>query len=306
MVELNTADQLLAIDELVVKAIEKNIAIVQFDRNRKVIFVNDLFASVLGYSKEEMYGKSHSEFCFPEFTDSDEYNHFWQDLLSGCSFQDKLERKDKNGKKVWLEATYMPVFDDYSGQVIGVAKVATNITERQNAVVSVATDLTLMSENLHEKAEGGISQSNYLLETIDHITKESHQSFENLSTLQQQANSIQSITHTIRDIASQTQLLALNAAIEAAHAGEAGRGFDVVAKEVRKLSDRVQQSTIDVNKNIKQITKEINIVIESIGNVHNSIQASQQQVTNTKDEFNIILESAGQLEQRAYEFTKIL
>ncbi|MCH7323172.1 methyl-accepting chemotaxis protein [Solibacillus sp. MA9] len=303
---MNKLENLIVRDELVVKAIEKNLAIIRFDTNCKVAYVNDLFAKTLGYNKEELYGMHHAEFCFNEFVNSTSYKQFWRNLFSGHSYQDKIERKDKNGNQVWLEATYMPIYDDYHRKVIGVSKIATNITERQNAVVSVVKELTEMSENLNEKAEGGINNSNYLLETIDNIAKESKQNIENLSTLQKQAESINSITRTIQDIAAQTNLLALNAAIEAARAGEAGRGFDVVAKEVRKLSDKVHQSISEVKNNIHLITKEINSVTESIGRVHQSIQTGQVQVNHTIEDFNVISTSAEQLEKRAHDFTEII
>lgn len=295
-----------SIDALVVKAIEKNVAIIRFDKNRQVAYVNDLFANVLGYSKKEMFGMHHAQLCFQEFTDSAAYNRFWQSLFLGNSFQDKIQRKDKDGNAVWLEATYMPIYDEQNRRVIGVSKLATNITKRQLSVVSVVNDLTEMSENLHEKAMGGINKSNDLLKTINHITEESKNTFDNLSVLQKQADSIHSITRTIQEIAAQTNLLALNAAIEAARAGEAGRGFDVVAKEVRKLSNKVHHSISEVKNNVELITKEINIVTESIGSVHQKIQVAQEDIHLTIDGFNIISSSSEQLEKRARDFGEII
>ncbi|WP_313894205.1 methyl-accepting chemotaxis protein [Psychrobacillus sp.] len=299
-------EKIIVRDELVVKAIEKHLAIVRFDTNCKVAYVNELFSNSLGYSLEEMYGKHHSEFCFKEFTDSPSYKEFWKNLFEGKSFQDKIERRDKNNSRIWLEATYMPIFGDSNKEVIGVTKIATNITGRQNAVITVAEELTDMSEKLHEKANGGIKKSSFLLETIDSVAKESKQNLENLSTLQTQADSINGITNTIRNIAAQTNLLALNAAIEAARAGEAGRGFDVVAKEVRKLSDKVQQSILEVKNSTDLITKEINIVSQSIVRVYDSILIGQEQVNETMEEFKTILRSSEKLEKRAHDFTEII
>ena len=208
-------------DDLVVQAIERNIAIIRFDMDRKVAYVNELFAQTLGYTVQEMLGKHHKEFCLPDFSNSMEYDKFWRNLTAGNSYQDKIERMDANGNIIWLEATYMPVFANNTRQVIGVSKIATNITERQNEIVNVADKLKGMSN------------------------------VSNLVKLQKQADSIKGIVKTIQEIASQTNLLALNAAIEAARAGEYGRGFDVVSKEVRKLSVRVEQSISQVRRMLR-------------------------------------------------------
>lgn len=76
-------------DELVVRALEKNVAIIRFDVNRKVTYVNELFASLMGYRTEELYGKSHKEFCPPTFVRSAAYENFWKDLLAGKASKTK-------------------------------------------------------------------------------------------------------------------------------------------------------------------------------------------------------------------------
>ena len=251
-------------DDLVVQAIERNIAIIRFDMERRVAYVNELFAQTLGYTVQEMLGKHHKDFCLPDFVNSMEYDKFWRNLTAGNSYQDKIERMDARGNIIWLEATYMPVFANNSRKVIGVSKIATNITERQHEIVSVADKLKGMSNKLYQRSEAGIQNSQDLLETIKVVSKESNENVSNLVQLQKQADSIKGIVKTIQEIASQTNLLALNAAIEAARAGEYGRGFDVVAKEVRKLSVRVEQSISEVKDNVEGIEREIGQVTDSI------------------------------------------
>jgi len=293
-------------DELVVKAIENNLAIIRFDLNRKVAYVNNLFAQTLGYSVEEMYGKNHKEFCFPSFVNSVSYERFWRSLLSGRSFQDKIERMDATGNRVWLEATYMPIFAENSNKIVGVSKIATNITERQNMIVEVADDLKSMSKQLHNRSEAGIMRSHELRETINRIAIESEENTVNLVSLQSQADSIKGIVKTIREIASQTNLLALNAAIEAARAGEHGRGFDVVAKEVRKLSEKVAHSISEVRDNVEGITLEIEKVTGSINRVSQSVEETHDQINVAIQDFVEISTSAKALDGKAHNFTEIV
>jgi PAS domain S-box-containing protein len=293
-------------DGLVVQAIERNIAIIRFDMNRKVAYVNELFAKTMGYSVEQMIGKDHREFCFPKFLKSPDYEKFWRNLASGNSYQDKIERMDALGNSVWLEATYMPVFENNSSRVIGVSKIATNVTNRQKTIVNVADQLKQMSTELYSRSEAGIKNSESLLETIQQVSKESSENVKNLAQLQNQAESIKGIVKTIQGIASQTNLLALNAAIEAARAGEYGRGFDVVAKEVRKLSVRVEQSISEVKENIEGIVREIEQVTESITRISEEVEKSNGQINVTTSDFAEIASAAEALDERSKQFIEII
>ncbi|CAH1055818.1 methyl-accepting chemotaxis protein [Paenibacillus pseudetheri] len=293
-------------DELVVRSLERNLAIIRFDLDRRVAYVNDVFASSMGYNKEEMYGMHHKELCFPDFVNSPGYELFWQDLYSGKSVQDKIERMDAKGNAVWLEATYMPVFDENNEQVIGVSKIATNITDRQNNMSVVVQRMQEMSDSLNQRAEKGIERSQELLLSVDKIAEVSIENTQTLANLETQAVSIQGIVQTIRNIASQTHLLALNAAIEAAHAGEFGRGFDVVAKEVRKLSSMVQDSIIQVKDSVDAITLEIDKISKGTNQVQENIEDSQQQIQIALDDFKNISSSAQDLDTQAREVMNII
>ncbi|WP_155594113.1 methyl-accepting chemotaxis protein [Lysinibacillus cavernae] len=293
-------------DDLVVQAIERNIAIIRFDMDRSVAYVNELFAQTLGYTVQEMLGKNHRELCLPDFANSIEYGKFWRNLTAGNSYQDKIERIDANGNIVWLEATYMPVFANNTRKVIGVSKIATNITERQNEIVTVADKLKDMSKALYQRSEAGIQNSQDLLETIKAVSQESNENVSNLAQLQKQADSIKGIVKTIQEIASQTNLLALNAAIEAARAGEFGRGFDVVAKEVRKLSIRVEQSISEVKDNIEGIEREISQVTDNITRIAEKVEKTNEQITITTNDFNEIASAAEALDEQSKQFIEII
>lgn len=286
-------------DELVVRSLEEYLAIIRFDLNRRVAYVNEVFAGSMGYPMEQMYGMHHKELCFPEFVNSTEYELFWENLMGGNSFQDKVERMGADGNTVWLEATYMPVFDQEKANVIGVFKVATNITGRQNTMSAVVERMKEMADSLNQRAETGIERSRELLVSIDAIAEVSLENTHILAHLQKQAESIHGIVQTIGGIASQTQLLALNAAIEAAHAGEYGRGFDVVAKEVRKLSVMVQDSIIEVRDSVHAISKEVEKISGGTNQVQLSIKESQQQILVALDEFTTISSSAQELDTQA-------
>lgn len=285
---------------------EKSLAIIRFDMERRVTYVNEVFAQTMGYTVGEMYGMQHEQFCFDEFVKSPDYNAFWSSIFNGTSFQDKVERKDAKGNPVWLEATYMPVYDEMNQNILGVSKIATNITTRQNNISAVVNELKTMSHDLNEHADIGIERSRELMSSITYISEVSAHNRATLNHLQAQARSIQGVVKTIREIASQTQLLALNAAIEAAHAGEYGRGFDVVAKEVRKLSAMVENSINEIRDSVNGITKEITNISGGTQEVEGYVERSQQQIEVALNDFTTIAASAHLLDAKAQHVTKIV
>lgn len=289
----------------VLRAFNQNLAIIGFNLERRVIYVNERFAETMGYAIDQIYGMYHHEFCFSSFASSPEYESFWASILNGHRFQDKIERKDAQNNTVWLEATYMPIYDE-GDNIIGVYKIATNITNRQNEIVQLVEELQDMSSSLNARAAHGISRSSELLNSISAVDEVSNDNLKILDQLKQQSHAVQGIVQTIRDIASQTQLLALNAAIEAAHAGEYGRGFDVVAKEVKNLSLMVQDSIYEIRDSIRGMSNEIMNISNGTRAVQEYIDQSRQQLQVTMDEFSTLSQSSEQLDLKAQHVSKIL
>ncbi|NKE07092.1 MULTISPECIES: methyl-accepting chemotaxis protein [Mesobacillus] len=292
-------------EDAVLAAIERSLAMIEFDPDGQVLWANENFARTMGYRVDEMPGLLHKQFCTAEFAGSRAYIELWRNLRSGKSFQEKIQRVTKRGNLLWLEATYTPVYDDL-GRVAGVVKVATDITERELNTTRLARELQQMSQDLNERAEMGITRSEEAATAASKLVQESKENLEILESLKSQAKSIGSIVQTIREIAAQTNLLALNAAIEAARAGEHGRGFNVVAGEVRKLATRVQDSIQEVNEHIEGIASEITKINEAT-------QRSQNGITNNKNlneqavaAFKEIGSAAHELDQQAKTFKEIL
>jgi len=128
--------------------------------------------------------------------------------------------------------------------------------------------VTLVAQSSLEKAQG------ILNETIAQLTQTVEAEVminDRLNHLSNEASQVRIVLEVIGDIADQTNLLALNAAIEAARAGEHGRGFAVVADEVRKLAERTQKSLIETNATI-------NVIVQSIGDISGEMNKNTQRV----------------------------
>ncbi|WP_088071642.1 methyl-accepting chemotaxis protein [Gottfriedia luciferensis] len=291
-------------ESAVLAAIENTLAMIEFDKNGRVLWANKNFAKTLNYQVSELPNLLHKQFCTDEYAQSSEYIKLWTNLRNGKSFQEKIQRVTKLGKHIWLEATYTPVLNE-NGEVIGVLKIATDITERENKAIQVAKQLQEISSILNVKAELGVKKNEELVTATEKVVIKSNENLEILKSLQDQVISIQKITKTIQSIASQTNLLALNATIEAARAGEHGRGFNVVATEIRKLADHVKDSINEVNSHIEGITEEVKRINDATISSQTSIIESKELINQAVNGFNEIGSSARQLEEQSNRFKEI-
>jgi len=111
-----------------IDALDKVQAVIEFNLDGTIITANDNFLNTLDYTLEEIQGKHHSMFVEPAYKESAEYKQFWEKLNRGEFDNGEYKRIGKNGKEVWINASYNPVFDE-AGKVYKIIKFATDITE---------------------------------------------------------------------------------------------------------------------------------------------------------------------------------
>ncbi|MDV6330951.1 PAS domain-containing methyl-accepting chemotaxis protein [Asticcacaulis sp. 201] len=119
-------------------ALNRSLATIEFAMDGTVLDANENFLRVIGYDLGEIKGKHHSLFVDPAFAKSAEYERFWQDLRRGTFASGEFLRFGKGGAKVWLEATYNPVFDEH-GKPERVVKFASDITAKKNETSRLMT-----------------------------------------------------------------------------------------------------------------------------------------------------------------------
>ena len=240
--------------ENLISALVRSTAVIEFDLGGHVLTANDRFLNGMGYTLAQIQGKHHRMFCEPQEYNSEAYAQFWQRLNAGEFVAARFKRVDSHGRAVWLEATYNPVLDanDRLYKVVKFATVITDQVTREQAVSDAANIAYSTSVQTDNSAQRGTAVVTQAVGVMRDLAQHMQQAGEGIEALNAQSQVIGSIVKTISGIAEQTNLLALNAAIEAARAGEQGRGFAVVADEVRQLASRTSKATEEIVGVVRQ------------------------------------------------------
>tara|TARA_Y100000589_G_scaffold105405_1_gene99848 strand:+ start:6537 stop:8153 length:1617 start_codon:yes stop_codon:yes gene_type:complete len=184
---------------------------------------------------------------------------------------------------------------DYAGQ----------ITASVRESSQQATDAATMAHQASVTSEEGRAA---LAEAIERVRQVHRQSGENLRLIQElneKSNRIQGVTATIQGIAEQTNLLALNAAIEAARAGEQGRGFAVVADEVRQLASRTGQATSEVSETLEEIRSDTVLIVQRIEDLAQGVDSGLASVESVGERLEQIRDHSDRVQQQVARIAEI-
>lgn len=288
-------------------AISRAMAVIEFKVDGTIIDANANFLNVLGYRLEEVKGKHHRIFCDPSFVNSAEYQEHWKKLARGEFISGQIERITKDGRVRWLEASYNPIFDLDKKTVIAVVKFATDITDRvllQKQESESAKFAYNVAQNTAALSDTGAQRLRENAVSIEHMARSIEDASQNIQTLGEQSGQISSIVQTIKDIADQTNLLALNAAIEAARAGEQGRGFAVVADEVRKLAERTAASTAEISAMVSNIQQQTGMAVDNMVAIQQQARQGVTQIQSSGTTLDEILSGARSVVQAISQYAE--
>ena len=169
-----------------------------------------------------------------------------------------------------------------------------SLDARSQDIVSYAELGNILSLQAKESANSGEIQLQEHYGNLQKIYLSVNDLYEDINVLQNIMKEMQSIVELVTGIANKTNLLSLNAAIESARAGEHGRGFAIVAQEVRKLSEDTKQSVLNVSSLISDSYQQVGEITDSFKDIQEKIDVSTSTIAETKLQFRDILQTMDQ------------
>jgi methyl-accepting chemotaxis protein len=185
--------------------------------------------------------------------------------------------------------------------------VSTAVTELNNSSQEISTNALTASNltsGMQAQSNEGLVALNENIQSIEHLSKIMTQSSGEIEKLSSETKNIVSILDVIKGVSSQTNLLALNAAIEAARAGEQGRGFAVVADEVRQLAQRTQEAALEIETMIDNLEKGTDAVVISMDESQKNSTSSVQKAKVADEKMQLIIHMLQQVDNENHAVTE--
>lgn len=252
-------------------AISRAQAIIEFSPDGKILTANENFLKTVGYSLDEIVGKHHSIFCEPDFIKSPDYKTLWDDLRAGHFKSGEFTRLSKSGAKVYIQASYNPIFDS-EGKVFKVVKFAMDVTGRVGAVEAIAAGLARLSEcNIR------ITIDDPFVPEFERLRKDFNTAIgEFQKTLESVLGETGTLTDNSNSLKSDAEMLGRRTEQQAAALEEASAALEQITATVKEASVRARD-TRDIVKEARGATGEsVRVVAQTVDAISRIEKASKE------------------------------
>ena len=257
-----------------IEAIGKSQAVIEFNMDGTIIKANENFLKTIGYTNDEIKGRHHRMFVIEEDSRSEAYELFWKKLNNGEYQQAEYQRVGKNGKEVWLQASYNPIAD-MNGKLFKVVKYATDITQTKKAVQQISSVLLEMAEgNLASRVEGSFNAEfneirDSLNQTLDKLS-------EALTSIMSAAEQVQGASEQVNSTA---QNLSQASNEQAASVEESSSSLEEMAATITQNAENAQQTesiAVDSSKKTTEGGEAVSETVEAMKQIAEKISIIEE------------------------------
>lgn len=231
-------DNGLTAEDAILQLVAASQAVIHFDPDGTILSANDNFVTVMGYDAAELIGKNHDLFVSHEMRESAEYTAFWEDLRNGIHKSDRMPRHRKDGRVVWLQATYFPAIGP-AGTVERVTKIAVDVTPRQVGIETLADAIIALKS-------GDLTHRVPPLEAKDlnSLGTSLNAAMDNLGTMVDGLNAVtHRVTHSSNEIREAAKNLSKRTESQAATLEETAAALEELTATSAKIAE--QANTVD-------------------------------------------------------------
>lgn len=254
-----------------VNAISRAQAVIEFTPKGEIITANDAFLQTIGYGLDEIRGKHHSLFVEPSYAQGAEYLDFWRKLNAGEFIASEFKRFGKNGREVWINASYNPIFD-LNGRVVKIVKFATDVTTRVRAVQSISDGLDKLASN---NLEHRISET--LGGEFEGLRVNFNTSLERLrDTIESVVHGAQAIETGVGEIATAADDLSRRTEQQAASLEETAAALDELTATVQSSAEGVRRGAAAANAAKDQAIRSGDVMHDAVRAMSDIEQSSGQ------------------------------
>ncbi|MEM6642704.1 MAG: tetratricopeptide repeat protein [Bacteroidota bacterium] len=217
------------------------------------------------------------------------------DVVTGASRSIQTSSKELGLSTTEINHNLSQMSQGMNDQVVQIGTISSFIDRLQEVSKKIDTQANLIFEKTTQDSEVtdlGLSIAGELEEKASKVLEKANQSKLTIGELKEKSTAISNITALIKEIADQTNLLSLNASIQASHAGEHGKGFIVIAEEIRRLADVTKDSLKEIDELIQGVQSSIELSVDAVSEIASYMDSTKDQSSLSLDSFKKISESS--------------